>query len=309
MQNNSKTTFQGHRGARGLAPENTIPSFIKALEYGMQGLEFDVVLTGENQLLVSHEPYFSHEFCSKPDGEAILRKEKLQHNIYRMDYETIKKYDCGKRGHLRYPEQESLPAVKPLLKYFFEEIEKYVLDKNSKKPFYTLEIKSDSAWYGFMQPLPSQMVTLFIKELINYPFFDKIKDRLMIESFDINILNELHKQTQNTDIKFEIGYLVENKLSIEENLAKLNFIPSVYVPYYRLLTKKKIEELHQKGLKVFTWTVNDTETMQKLQNWGVDSIITDFPNRIPTNKVKSQILEVRSENKVRGQILEVRSKK
>ena len=291
----SKTTFQGHRGARGLAPENTLPSFIKALEYGMQGLELDVVLTGENQLLVSHEPYFSHEFCSKPDGEAILRKEKLQHNIYRMDYETIATYDCGKRGHLRYPEQEVLPAVKPLLKYFFEEIEKYVLEKNSNKPFYTLEIKSDSAWYGFMQPLPSKMVTLFIKELTSYPFFDKIKDRLMIESFDVNILNELHKQTQNTAIKFEIGFLVENKLSIEENLAKLDFMPSVYVPYYRLLTRKKIEELHQKGLKVFTWTVNDTETMQKLQNWGIDSIITDFPNRITNNKVRSQILEVRSE--------------
>jgi glycerophosphoryl diester phosphodiesterase len=281
----SKTTFQGHRGARGLMPENTIPSFKKALEFGVQGLEFDVVLTGENQFLVSHEPYFSHEFCSKPNGEAILKKEQFHHNIYNMDYETIKKYDCGNRGHLRYPEQQATPAVKPLLKTFFEEIEKYALNMNAKnkiqKPFYTLEIKSDFAWYGFMQPLPSEMVALFIQEITNYPFYDKIKDRLMIESFDIHILNELHKQTQNTDINFEIGFLVENKLSIEENLAKLNFMPSVYVPYYRLLTKKKIEELHQKGLKVFTWTVNDTETMQKLQNWGVDSIITDFPNRIP----------------------------
>lgn len=285
QKESSKTTFQGHRGARGLVPENTIPSFIKALEYGVQGLEFDVVLTGENQFLVSHEPYFSHEFCSKPNGEAILKKEILQHNIYRMDYETILTYDCGKRGHLRYIEQQALPAVKPLLKSFFEEIEKYVLTNNKEKelqkPFYTLEIKSDAAWYGFMQPLPSEMVALFIKEITAYPFYDKIKDRLLVESFDVTILNELHKQTKNTDTKFEIGFLVENKLSIEENLAKLDFMPSVYVPYYRLLTKKKIEELHQKGLKVFTWTVNDTETMQKLENWGIDSIITDFPNRIP----------------------------
>jgi glycerophosphoryl diester phosphodiesterase len=277
----SKTTFQGHRGARGLAPENTIPSFIKALEYGTEGLELDIVLTGENQFLVSHEPYFFYEFCSKPNGEAILRKEQLQHNIHRMDYETIKKYDCGKRGHLRYPEQQFLPATKPLLRIFFEEIEKYVLENKMRKPFYTLEIKSDLAWYGFMQPLPSEMVTLFIKEITTYPFYDKIKDRLLIESFDVNILNELYKQTQYIDTKFEIGFLVENKLSIEENLAKLDFMPSVYVPYYRLLTKKKIEQLHQKGLKVYTWTVNETETMQKLTNWGVDSIITDFPNRIP----------------------------
>jgi glycerophosphoryl diester phosphodiesterase len=281
----SKTTFQGHRGARGLAPENTIPSFIKALEHGVQGLELDIVLTGENQFLVSHEPYFSHEFCSKPNGEAILRKEQLHHNIYRMDYETIKKYDCGKRGHIRYPEQQPRSGTKPLLKSFFEEIEKYALTKNEengiKKPFYTLEIKSDLAWYGFMQPLPSEMVALFIKEITTYPFYDKIKDRLLIESFDVNILNELHKQTQHIDTKFEIGFLVENKLSIAENLAKLDFMPSVYVPYYKLLTKKKIEELHQKGLKVFTWTVNDTEKMQQLTNWGIDSIITDFPNRIP----------------------------
>ncbi|WP_375560940.1 glycerophosphodiester phosphodiesterase family protein [Bernardetia sp. OM2101] len=294
MKNQQITTFQGHRGARGLAPENTIPSFKKALEYGTQGLELDIVLTGENQFLVSHEPYFSHEFCSKPNGEAILRKEKLKHNIYRMDYETIKKYDCGKRGHIRYPEQQPLPTVKPLLKSFFEEIERYILENELQKPFYTLEIKSDAAWYGFMQPLPSKMVALFIKEITEYPFYTKIKNRLLIESFDVNILNELHKQTQYTDTKFEIGFLVENKLSIEENLAKLDFIPSVYVPYYRLLTKKKIAELHQKGLKVFTWTVNNTEKMEKLVKWGVDSIITDFPNRIPS-KVKTQILEVRSE--------------
>ncbi|AFM05918.1 glycerophosphoryl diester phosphodiesterase [Bernardetia litoralis DSM 6794] len=282
MQNKTSiTTFQGHRGARGLAPENTIPSFKKALEYGLQGLEIDIVLTAENQFLVSHDPFFSHEFCSKPNGEAISKKEELQRLIYKMDYETIKKYDCGKRGHLRYPEQKPFPATKPLLKSFFEEIEKYVLNNKIKKPFYTLEIKSELAWYGFMQPLPSEMVALFIKEITAYPFFDTIKDRLLIESFDVNILNELYKQTQHTDTKFEIGFLVENKLSIEENLAKLNFMPSVYVPYYRLLTKKKIEELHQKGLKVFTWTVNNTEVMQKLKNWGVDSIITDFPNRIP----------------------------
>lgn len=300
MQNSlSKTTFQGHRGARGLAPENTLPSFIRALEYGMEGLEFDVVLTGENQFLVSHEPYFSHEFCSKPNGEPILRKEILQHNIYRMDYETIRKYDCGKRGHVRYPEQQSLPAIKPLLKTFFEEIERYVVEKELKKPFYTLEIKSDFAWYGFMQPLPSDMVKLFIQEISTYPFFDTIKNRLMIESFDVNILNELYRQTQNTPIKFELGFLVENKLSIEENLSKLDFMPSVYVPYYRLLTKKKIKELHQKGLKVFTWTVNDTENMQKLTNWGVDSIITDFPNRIPKThlEISFQELEV---NKIRS---------
>ena len=281
-----KTTYQGHRGARGLAPENTIISAIEALQHGVQGLEFDVVLTGENQFLLSHEPYFSHEFCSKPNGEAILRKEKLHHNIYRMDYETIKKYDCGKRGHLRYPEQQPILAIKPLLKTFFEEIEKYVLENKLEKPFYTLEIKSDLAWYGFMQPLPAEMVRLFIKEITNYSFYDAIKDRLMIESFDINILNELYRQTQNTQTKFEIGFLVENKFSLEENLSKLEFVPDVYVPYYRLLTKKKIQQLQQMGIKVFTWTVNDTKKMQQLQNWGVDSIITDFPNRIPQRAEK-----------------------
>lgn len=275
------TTFQGHRGARGIAPENTLPSFKKALNYGVEGLEFDIVLTGENQFLVSHEPFFSHELCSKPNGEAILSKEKLKHNIYRMDYETIKKYDCGKRGHVRYPEQRPQAAIKPLMKTFFKEIESYVVENQLKKPFYTIEIKSDATWYGFMQPLPPEMVKLFIEEITNYPFFNQIKDRLIVESFDTNILNELYRQTQQTNIEFEIGFLVENKLSIEENLSKLEFLPSIYVPYYRLLTKKKIQELHHLGVKVFTWTVNDTEKMEQLIRWGVDSIITDFPNRIP----------------------------
>lgn len=269
--------FQGHRGARGLFPENTLPSFLAALDHGLSALELDVVLTGEHQFLVSHEPFFSHEFCCKPNGEPIQKEEILFHNIYNMTHETIKQYDCGRRGHVRYPEQQKIAMYKPLLQELLGEIENYVTLKQLKKPFYTIEIKSDMAWYGFMQPLPDEMVRLFLAELKSYPNYEDLKNRILVESFDTNILNELHKQ----HCEFPIGYLVENPYSIAENLTKLDFLPSVYVPYYRLLDEEKVAFLHKKGLQVFTWTVNDTKTMQKLLTWKIDSIITDFPNRVP----------------------------
>ena len=67
----------GHRGCRGLLPENTIPTFLKAAELGADALELDVVITGDKQVLVSHEPWFAAEYCLKPDGRSITPTEEL----------------------------------------------------------------------------------------------------------------------------------------------------------------------------------------------------------------------------------------
>ena len=62
-----KFDLQGHRGARGLKPENTVPSFLEALKYGVTTLELDVVISKDNQIIVSHEPWFNDKICSKPE--------------------------------------------------------------------------------------------------------------------------------------------------------------------------------------------------------------------------------------------------
>ena len=90
---------QGHRGCRGLMPENTIPAMITALGLGVTTLELDVVITKDKQLVVSHEPFFNHEIATKPNGELVTEAEEKSLNIYQMTYAEVRKYDVGMRPH------------------------------------------------------------------------------------------------------------------------------------------------------------------------------------------------------------------
>src|SRR3972149_2846181 len=76
-----KTDIQGHRGCRGLMPENTIPGFIKAIELGVSTLEMDVVISKDKKVVVSHEPFLSHEICLTPEGEEIPEEEEKAYNL------------------------------------------------------------------------------------------------------------------------------------------------------------------------------------------------------------------------------------
>src|SRR5690554_2395804 len=96
--------LQCHRGARGLVPENTIAGFLVALDLGVTTLEMDAVISADGEVVVSHEPWMSAEICSHPDGRAVVEEEAPSLNIFEMAYEEVRRYDCGSRGHLRFPE-------------------------------------------------------------------------------------------------------------------------------------------------------------------------------------------------------------
>jgi glycerophosphoryl diester phosphodiesterase len=77
------------------------------------------------------------------------------------------------------------------------------------------------------------------------------------------------------------AYLIEGAGSVASKMEKLSITPIIYSPYYKLLTEAVVSEIHERGMQVIPWTVNDTETMRQLLTMGVDGIITDYPNRIP----------------------------
>ena len=101
-------SIEGHRGARGLSPENTIPSFIKALEHSADTLELDVVVSRDNKLVVSHEPWFSSVISLDKNGNPIPADKQKEHNIFKMNYSEIKKYDVGSLGNKDFPEQQKI---------------------------------------------------------------------------------------------------------------------------------------------------------------------------------------------------------
>src|SRR3954469_18024422 len=83
---------EGHRGCRGLMPENTIPAMIKALDLGVNTLEMDVVITADSQVLLSHDPYFNHELTTKPDGSYVTPEEEKDLNIFKMTYAETQRF-------------------------------------------------------------------------------------------------------------------------------------------------------------------------------------------------------------------------
>src|SRR5262245_19024474 len=105
---------QGHRGCRGLMPENTIPAMINALDLGVTTLEMDAVITRDNKVVMSHEPFFNHEIATKPDGSYVTEAEEKSLNIFLMTYDEVKKYDVGMKPHPRFPQQKKMNVVKPL---------------------------------------------------------------------------------------------------------------------------------------------------------------------------------------------------
>ncbi|BDD10758.1 glycerophosphoryl diester phosphodiesterase [Fulvitalea axinellae] len=268
--NNPKPDIQGHRGARGLMPENTIPSFITALEYGVNTLELDVVINGDGNVLVSHEPFFSAHISTAPDGSEVSEELEASLNIFRMSQTEIKRFDVGMRKLSSFPRQEKMKVSKPLLSEVFEAVKEYQIKHPSRTVAYNIEIKSVEGQEGLTQPdvkVFSDAVVSVIRKHV------QIKN-VNLQSFDFRVLRYLHEKYP----EIRLAALVENGKSIEENLTDLGFLPEIYSPEYILLDQDSVKMLHEKGLQVIPWTVNNVSDMKKLTSWGVDGIITDYPD-------------------------------
>src|SRR5581483_6059493 len=87
--------IEGHRGCRGLMPENTVPAMMKAIDMGVTTLEMDAVITKDKQVILSHEPFFNHEITTKPDGSYVNEQEEKSLNIYKMTFAQTQQYDVG----------------------------------------------------------------------------------------------------------------------------------------------------------------------------------------------------------------------
>jgi glycerophosphoryl diester phosphodiesterase len=265
--------IQGHRGCRGLMPENTIPAMLKALDLGVTTLEMDVVITKDNKVVVSHEPWMEKEITTKPDGSFInTTVESMGYNIYKMDYAEVKTYDVGMKPHPRFPQQAKMKAIKPLLSDLIDSVEDYRSGKNLPEIKYNIETKSLPAGDNRFHPLPAEFVDLLMGVLKE----KKMEDRVIIQSFDIRTLKYLHEKYP----AIKTSLLIEDSEEKDFNgqLESLGFTPTMYSPNYTMVNEDLIKLCHEKGIKIIPWTVNDKKQMIKLKKIGVDGIITDYPD-------------------------------
>lgn len=265
--------LQGHRGCRGLMPENSLPGFQKALELGVKTLEMDVVISKDNKVVLSHEPWFSHEIALDSTGKEISLSDETTHRIYGMTYDEVVKYDCGSKSHPRFPEQAKIAVSKPLLAQVIDSAETFSINSERPLPYYNIETKSKPQGDDIFHPKPEKFVDL----LIGVVKEKEILERTIIQSFDIRTLQVCHEKYP----EIALALLIEDKGSPEDFLENLGFTPEIYSPDYALVDEELVAFCREKGMKLIPWTVNETDAMEKLIEMGVDGIITDYPDRYP----------------------------
>ena len=177
---------QGHRGARGLAPENTLVGFLLAADLGVTTIELDLVVSKDSMLVVSHEPYFSPTICLLPDGQDIPADSVI--NIYALTYNEISTYPCGMRQHPRFPEQQLSSQVKPLLTDVIDALEAHATTSGRPPLRYNIELKTTRETDQVYHPTPEQFSEL-VMDLLKEK---EILQRVTLQSFDFRTLRYLH---------------------------------------------------------------------------------------------------------------------
>jgi len=262
----------GHRGCRGLYPENTLPAFLHAARLGVDVQELDIVLSADGQVVVSHEPWMSAAICLDARGQRIPVAEEQQHNLYQLPYATIRRYDCGQLQHPDFPEQQSVPAYKPLLREVVAATDALTRELGRSPVRFSVEVKSTPPGDLLFHPEPAVFVPVVLAELQKLG----IVPRTTLLSFDRRILQEARRQLPDLGLCL----LVEDETPFEQHIRALGFVPEVYGPHYGLVSAQLLKAAARHHLRVVPWTVNDPTELRRLAQLSVAGLTTDYPDRL-----------------------------
>lgn len=192
--------------------------------------------------------------------------------MYKMEYAEISRWDVGLKPHLRFPRQEKMKAVKPLLENLIDSVEQYIALNKLPLVQYNIETKSMPSTDNIFHPAPEPFTDLVMSVIMK----KKIDRRTIIQSFDVRTLQVMHRKYPGV----RTALLVEgfNKKTAQENLVSLGFTPSIYSPEYSLVNSELVTWCHKNGMKIMPWTVNDKGNIDRLKAMGVDGIISDYPD-------------------------------
>ncbi len=277
---NPELDLQGHRGARGLKPENTIPAFEEALSWGMNTLELDTVVTKDKQLIIHHDTELNPSICLHTEGKNLKSDP-----ISLFTVAELKKLDCGSLPNPKFPEQKTSPNTKlSTLQEFFQFIQAYEKkNKSTVKVYFNIETKfPNNASNEDVQ----EFANLMVKEIEKAGMVE----RTIVQSFRIDVLplvkklnpkiqtSALFAPTITEGIRLYLGI----GSSIQEDILKKSeeMGANIISPYFLYVNSEFVHKAHQQNRKVIPWTVNDKKEMQRLQEIGVDGMISDYPNKL-----------------------------
>lgn len=262
---NGKVLVLGHRGARALYPENTMPAFQHALDVGVDVIELDLGVSKDNVLVVYHDQKINNTICSHP-------KIKINSDIYlrNLNLEQIQEFDCGSRKNPRFPNQQTVPGAKiPTLEEVFKWISKQTSER-AKTIEFNIETKIVPGQPEKTAP-PQIFANLLIKMINKY----KMQNRVWVQSFDARTLEAVKAAEPSIRISMLIGFNY-----FDHTLLLKNLDAQAISPYWSWIDEDAVKNIQRYGGKVFPWTANNEEQWEQLIKMGVDGIITDNPKAL-----------------------------
>jgi glycerophosphoryl diester phosphodiesterase len=294
--------LEGHRGTRGLAPENTLPAFARAMAIGVDTLELDTGITRDGVVVVSHNTSLNPDITRGPDGRWIA---KAGPPIHSLTFEELSRYDVGRidpasRYARQFPDQASIDGTHmPRLSDLFA----MVREKGDRDVRFNIETK--------ISPLaPDETVgpETFTRKVIAEIRAGGMARRATLQSFDwrtLAIAQEIAPgiptvylssqqkwgdtictgtaagsptvdPAQCGDSPWTAGVQLRSAGSVPRMVKAAG--GAIWSPYYLDIDEAKVKESHALGIAVVVWTVNDPAQMKRMVEMGVDGLITDRPD-------------------------------
>jgi glycerophosphoryl diester phosphodiesterase len=285
--------LQGHRGARGLAPENTLPAFARALAIGVTTLELDAGLTEDGVVVVAHDRRLNPDIARGTDGRWLVGRTRT---IRELTFHELGRYDVGRirpgsEYSTRFPSQRRMDGVRiPKLEDVFE------LARHARNDEVRFNVETKISPDA---PDETAGPEEFARALIGVVRASGMTSRTTIQSFDWRTLAVVQREAP----EIARSYLTSQSQALDNIgagqregspwTAGVQFrdhgsVPkmvkaaggAIWSPNYTDLDEARVKEARGLGLKVLPWTVNDPADMQRLIDWGVDGMITDRPDRV-----------------------------
>ena len=297
--------LQGHRGARGLAPENTLPAFARALALGVDTLELDTGVTRDGVVVIHHDPALNPDIARDRDGKWLDAKGPA---IRSLNYAELQQYDVGrlKPGTSyakRYPDQQAVDGTRiPRLADLFA----MVREKGDQRVRFNIEIKTHP---GF--PDETLAPEPFAQALVAEIRKAGVGARTTIQSFDWRALQAAQRIAPEIPTvylsaqqpwldniaaagpegsRWTAGFQFNDHGSVPAMVKAAG--GAVWSPYYGDLDAAKMRLAKALGLEVVVWTVNETQAAERVLELGVDGIISDRPD------LMKQLVEERKRRKL-----------
>jgi len=261
----TQVELQGHRGARGHLPENTLPSFARALEIGVDTLELDVGVTRDGVVVIHHDRRLNPDVARGSGGQWVAAPAPA---IFSLLYQELQTYDVGRIRPgsdyaRRFPQQKPIDGTPvPRLLDLFLKL------RNANVRF---NIETKLVPQAPDETLPPEP---FARAVIAEVRKAGVAQRTTIQSFDFRTLKVVEREAP----EIATAYLTSGKNSDPAKVHEAG--ARVWSPDFRDLDAQKVAQARKLGLRIIAWTVNEPDEIQRVLALKLDGIISDYPDRV-----------------------------